>query len=403
MFAISFRALFSMLLLVIVCPVGKTQSIPDLITELEQVLDKAVALKKAGQKDEAEVLLRNGAAVLRKGLEKYPENKIVRTFYCEFLLELKEHDKALAVVEPLLEKEPNSLLFHWLKARALVDAERFPDAETAIRRVIELDPKKKALPLVTLATGLISAKRSQDARPILREACQADLGEPDAAYMLALLTFRLEMYDEWEKVLGAGIAAHAQDRRFRDELVKGLLKLKRLDELYRARLEIAKVWPDDADNEKELLLLAPHLKNPVDPQVHVDRMYALHAAGKYPHQSFQREQFRLRDATVVVDEFFAVTDAQPAKYMFFLTNGADKKHEDQVIVGSTAKIMAHLLKIGVTTDADAPYFVASNRENVVSYGIFRALPPYKQVRETVVEIFEGKRQPKVAELIEPNK
>lgn len=244
------------------------------------------------------------------------------------------------------------------------------------------------------------ADREQEAMTIVREAMQADMSDPKAILLVAKITFYAEMYDEWEKVLRTGIALNRQKRELRDEFIEGLLEQRKLDEVYQARLDVAKTWPDDAENEIELVMLAPHLQKPVDPQIHIDRVYALHAAGKWRHEGFKRDQFQVGDKWVVVAEAFAVTDDRPNKYVFTLFNPADKKKEYSVGVGSESGVTAALRKFRVVTDADQPYFVAAERETVERYGIFRNLPPYEQVREVAKEIFEGKRQ-QSGKLIEP--
>jgi hypothetical protein len=168
-------------------------------------------------------------------------------------------------------------------------------------------------------------------------------------------------------------------------------------------LEIEKEWPDDAANVLDLIMFAPRLSKPIDPQIHIDRIYALHAAGKYPKLVFKREQFLLGDKGVVVDECFAVTEDQPRKYFFTLISLPDNKKVDRVIIGSDAELATHLRNRGIVDDADHPYFVAAERTKIVSYGLFRNLPPYKEVREVAVEIFSGKRQPQGPKLIETAK
>jgi predicted Zn-dependent protease len=231
MIANSLRAILSLLLLLLVCATGWSQTGRDFVIQAEQVFEKIEALKKAGKNDEADELLRKGAAVLQKGIDGDPEFYPARMILCQFLLELKQYDAALEQLDFLLKKDSNLPVYHLLKATILIAAARFPEAEAATRQAIERDPKCKAALLGPLAVALIGVKRTPDAMAVLREACQADLSSADAVQMLALTTFHVEMYDEWEKVLRAGIALNGKERKLHDELVKGLLKLENFDAL----------------------------------------------------------------------------------------------------------------------------------------------------------------------------
>ncbi len=103
--------------------------------------------------------------------------------------------RALALYEGAIKLRPEFPEAEYQRGVALVALERFPEAETSLKRAIELK-KDWVLPIIALGSLLARAERDQEAEPILRRAIK--LGANDYVTNDSLSSVRLRAGDKGE-------------------------------------------------------------------------------------------------------------------------------------------------------------------------------------------------------------
>ena len=128
---------------------------------------------------------------------------------------------------------------------------------------------------------------------------------------------------------------------------------------------------------------------PINPQPHVDRLYELHRAGKFPESYFLREDFSVDRKEITAWEYFDV-DRHSIKFLFRLTEERCEvtlaKYEE---TNQFLRLAEESPLSGVTYVLDVERDFKRER-----YREFQELPKYQEVRALAVEIFKGKTDAK---------
>jgi Tfp pilus assembly protein PilF len=353
-------------------------------TSLSQQYER---LKDAGEDAAAEKLLKEGAARLQQHLDRQPDDSEVRLALMVFQGSLEEYPAALGNIEILIAERPDVAVLHFTKAKLLLGALQFDDAERSVRRAIKLEPKGAPYILVEFGKYLNSADRPEHALAIAREAKQLDPLSDEPLLLMAAIAFRSENFGDWEKGLRAAITKHTDSKRLRQALINGLLKLQKVEKAYDELLLVEKSDPDNANSVQWLIQLAPHLKFPIDPQPHIDRLYELHRAGKCRDPYFKREVFHIDHKEVEGWEYLESIDI---KFIFRLTDDPG-----EVILGKRQETNQFLRLAELSPPNAAAYILYVKRDyKLEPYREFQELPTYQETRALALEIFQGKPEAK---------
>jgi tetratricopeptide (TPR) repeat protein len=84
--------------------------------------------------------LENSISTLQEGLKKYPENSDMQVALTSAYIAADKIDVAIGSAEKLVEKDPMNKTYHYNYGVLLLNAERYGEAETQLKKAIEIDP-----------------------------------------------------------------------------------------------------------------------------------------------------------------------------------------------------------------------------------------------------------------------
>lgn len=110
-------------------------------------------------------------SALRAAIEAHPDVLMLRERLVSSLARAKEHEAALAEIDLILERSPDTARYHFLRSLALRALDRMDDAEAALRRAHELAPEDEAIE--DAFVGVLSRnKRVREAIEVLDRAAE---------------------------------------------------------------------------------------------------------------------------------------------------------------------------------------------------------------------------------------
>jgi tetratricopeptide (TPR) repeat protein len=261
--------------------------------QAEKMLEESVAAQP-GQAEPLLVLsdyhrrtgqIEKALADVDRAIEIDPKGEAARLRRAELIVDRQGDDpkptpEAWAIVNEVLKENPKSLLGLFTEGKFYLLDQKYPEAATSLRRVIDEQPNAAAH--VLLGTAYLAQRQSELARSEFLQALQVDAQYTPARSQLSALYLAAGEDENAAREAKVVLEQQPDDLRVRLVLVEALARLKRVHEAREAlrpivvtdqmtpivRLKIAQLYRRTRDSKSAAPILAKLLEqNPNDAAV----------------------------------------------------------------------------------------------------------------------------------------
>ncbi len=194
--------------------------------------------------------LQGALAAARKGVELEPDNRGAKLREAELLVDIGFKDKneeamdeGRAIVEGILEKEPDSAEAHFVKAKIALTENDIPAAKASLETVLQARPDWAQARYV-LGSTLTAAGEYARARAELSRAVELDPQQLDARKLLAKVHAQLGEHEFAIEQGRAYLTERPDDSEVRIVVGQSLIRVGRGEEAYK---EVEKIPEDKRD------------------------------------------------------------------------------------------------------------------------------------------------------------
>jgi membrane associated rhomboid family serine protease/cytochrome c-type biogenesis protein CcmH/NrfG len=166
-------------------------------------------------------------------------------------LSQSDPEHAIAQLQALVRKQPNSAQAHLALGQAYFHQQNFPQAEGEFKRVLEIHPQNNAARL-DLGMVYLNEKRPEDAKTVFAQALAQDANDADAHYGTGLALADEDKYQAAIDEFKTAAAQGAQSSGVYYDMGQSYVKLKQYDDAIAAYLEEQKKSGDDSEIESAL-------------------------------------------------------------------------------------------------------------------------------------------------------
>jgi tetratricopeptide (TPR) repeat protein len=361
-------------------------------TVAAKIVNQARALKKADKGAEAEMLLREAAATCEERLKPMPADAQARFALAQLQFQLEQDDTAKLNLEQAMAAQPNCAAMHAFQGHMLAVAKDFAAAEMSYRRALALNPQDTDS-RTAVAICLVKLGRNDEALIFARETVRLAPTDFMAVCAYAGMVHDAGNKAEWERVLKSAIESNPQGVEVREFYAVGLFCHQRFADAYAQRVELARLTPDEIDNEIKLLMVATAGNMATETKRHWERMVEFRRTGKFTKDFVPRELLAAASKKVMAFEYFESRGEAGYKYAFSVRD-KDDKEEFRIVLGTYDKLNEHFRSQGKLKESERVFSLDTIRgEERQHYGIYPTLPTYEQTRALAIEIIEGTRLP----------
>ena len=160
-------------------------------------------------------------------------------------------DRAIAQLQAILRKDPNSVQAHFALAQEFFNIQRYPQAEEEFRRVIALQPDDNDARF-DLGLSYLSEKKSTDAQASFAEIIKQDANDSNGHYGMGMALADQEKHEDAIKEFQTAIRLGPRASGVYYEMGQSYAKLKKYDNAISAYLQEKGKDGDDPEVENAL-------------------------------------------------------------------------------------------------------------------------------------------------------
>jgi tetratricopeptide (TPR) repeat protein len=352
-------------------------------------------LKSDGKRAEAAAQLEGAIKTWKAIADKDEKNADASYQLARLYLKDLRTVEAEAAIDQAIAHDGTKPEYYKLRTQLFIWGNRGEDAAAALEKVVELDPQD--IEYIKYLIGLYShLKQDAKAEAMLERVLKVKPEETELPLYMASV-YR-ERYNGTAAMKWIDRTAAIDPDAPNLDMSRGLTL-----ELLGRNAEVYELWkrfaadPKNADRAEiytqKMLVGAAGLGEEAEVETLRAKLLAMHKEGKTTSPFFERERFTHGKATVLVEEYYALTGPQALRYMFRVA--LDGKPAYGVALGSYDLTNQNARQNGtIKTDERLFHLDWYGPEyDHGTFGMFGSEPKYSDMRLAVGEIIDGKRQP----------